>query len=159
MSAAHRRLYVGAILAAVIGLSSLLLPTSPGHDGAWLDRRGTDSSVAAVSDIARAVFTVTPESVAAVRAEARRGLSGRAVTQYRRLYGPVLRSARTQGATLTTDIRAVGVVRLAENNLEMLVIADQTATSGARSQTGAAQLRVSATRGEHGWAITDIAVI
>lgn len=161
MTLSHRRLVIAAAIAIVLALASLLLPTSPGHSAnrAWLDKRATESSAQAVSDIARALFTVTPGTVATVRAAAKKDLSGKAVAQYDKLYGPVLDSARSRPVTLTTDIRALGVTRLTESSAELLLIADQTATAGAQSQAGEAQLRLTAAHDAHGWTIASITVL
>ena len=161
MSATRRRLVLGAALMGAVACASLFLPTSPHRASniAWTDPAATQASRHAVSDLATQLFTVTPASVPAVRAAARQDLSGAAVGQFQKLYGPVLTSAKHQQLALTTVLRAVGVTRLTSEAAELLVIADQTATAAGQSRSGPATLRLEASHGAHGWTISSITVL
>lgn len=156
-------LAAGAVLLAAGGTAVVLAgdDTDPTRgDVSFVDPVATSELLEQVGALATSVFTIRPGKVAAARKRAAESLVGSAVATYDELYGPQLRLAAKQGLTLVTTVRAVGVTRLAGDEADVLLFADQTATArDGRSGTGAAQ--VSLRLEEHGgaWKIAAIELL
>jgi Mce-associated membrane protein len=138
---------------------------SPGAEGgpaneAFLDAEATSLLIEQTRETVGRVFTFGPESIAAAQKAARRSLVGDAVSEYALLYRPLFRQGRSIGLSLTTTVRSVGVGSLDGDRAELLVLADQTAsTPDGQSTTGAAQLAISAERQDGQWKIAKVELL
>jgi Mce-associated membrane protein len=127
---------------------------------AFLDAEATSLVMEQTSQIVERAFTFGPESIPAAKRAARRSLVGGAVSQYAKLYRPLFEQGRSVGLSLTTTVRSVGVQSLTGDRAELLVLADQTAsTPDGQSTTGAAQLAVSAEKQDGQWKIARIELL
>jgi Mce-associated membrane protein len=127
---------------------------------AFLDVEATSLVMEQTSQIVQRAFTFGPESIPAAKRAARRSLVGGAVSQYAKLYRPLFEQGRSVGLSLTTTVRSVGVQSLTKDRAELLVLADQTAsTPDGQSTTGAAQLAVSAEKQDGQWRIARIELL
>jgi hypothetical protein len=76
------------------------------------------------------------------------------------LYGPLLRSSRKDGLSLTTSVRAVGVTWLHADTAQLLVLADQTGpTTAGQYRSGAAQLSITTALVDGRWLVTDFTLL
>ncbi|MEV0661398.1 hypothetical protein ACIBI3_06580 [Actinomadura luteofluorescens] len=125
------------------------------RDTAVLDDVATTEVIGDVSTALARVFSYAPGDVAATEQAAGRELSGRALDEYRRLFGQVRRQAPAQRVTLTTRVARAGVVSLTGDTARLLVFLDQTATRAGRPDgtPAAAQLMVTAHRDRGHWTI------
>lgn len=82
-------------------------------------------------------------------------LTGRAVCEYDQLFGQLRELAPAQKMVLTTKVRELGVRSLGQDQAELLVFVDQTATRTDQNQTTAsgAQFGVSAAKVDGAWKI------
>ena len=127
---------------------------------AFLDVEATSLVIEQTRETVARAFTFGPESIAAAQRAARRSLVGDAVTQYAELYRPLFQQGRSIGLSLTTSVRSVGVESLDGDRAELLVLADQTAsTPDGQSTTGAAQLAISAERQDGQWKIAKVELL
>jgi Mce-associated membrane protein len=127
---------------------------------AFLDTAATSLVLEQIGQTVARAFTFGPASIPAARKAARRSLVGDAVSQYAQLYRPLFKQGRSVGLSLTTTVRSVGVESLSGDRAELLVLADQTAsTPDGQSTTGAAQLAVSAELKDGRWKISRIRLL
>ncbi|GGT57048.1 hypothetical protein [Actinomadura citrea] len=153
-------------LALALCLSALALDAwagrrserSPAANRALVDKARTGAVVADVSAKVARIFTYSHTDPAATERAANEALTGRAVGDYRRLFGLVKQNAPVMKLALTTKVAKAGLIRLSRDGTAvLLVLLDQQATRGGKA-TGppvAAQLIVSA-RDDHGWRISDL---
>jgi len=143
-----------------VGVNASGSDPEAGDNLAFASAGSTDEAIQAGTAAARRIFTIRPDKVKATERRARRLLEGDAVDQYDRLYGPHLKRARQQGLTLTTTVRDVGVVWLRSDEAELLVFADQAAsTTSGQSAVGPAQLVLRLRRADEGWKVSDIRLL
>jgi Mce-associated membrane protein len=127
---------------------------------AFLDAEATSLVMEQTRQTVGRAFTFGPESIPAAKRAARRSLVGGAVRQYAQLYEPLFKQGRSVGLSVTTAVRSVGVESLSDDRAELLVLADQTAsTPDGQSTTGAAQLAVSAERQDGQWKVARIQLL
>ena len=125
-------------------------------DRAFLDGAATSDLIAVTSDLVNRTFSVDPKQRKKQQRFRADHLATVAQEQFRELYAPYL-SKKTAAITLVTTTSGVGVVRLTDDEAEVLVIADQTAVApDGRSNAGTAQVRLSLTRGSGSWQISSI---
>ncbi|MGI5207263.1 hypothetical protein ACQEU6_37515 [Spirillospora sp. CA-108201] len=143
---------------AVDGWAGRRSERSPAANRALVDKARTGAAVADVSAKVARIFTYTYTDPAATERAANDVLTGRAVGDYRELFGLVKQNAPVMKLALTTKVARAGLIRLSRDGTAvLLVLLDQQATRGGRA-TGppvAAQLIVTA-RDDHGWRISDL---
>lgn len=131
---------------------------SPAANRALVDKARTGEVVADVSAKVARIFTYAYTDPAATERAADDVLTGRAVADYRGLFGLVKKNAPVMKLTLTTKVAKAGLIKLTRDGTAvLLVLLDQTATRAGKA-TGppvAAQLIVTA-RDDHGWRISDL---
>jgi Mce-associated membrane protein len=163
MSGRVRAVAAGAVLALLASGGFLLSHLSDGRtidNLAFVDAATTSRVTSDVSEAVQSAFTLDPRNPAAARRAAHRWLTGNAVGEYDDLYGPLLSSAREDGLSLTTTIRAAGLTWLHADEAQLLVMADQTGrTTAGQSRSGAAQLSVTAVLVDGRWLVTDFTLL
>jgi len=158
-------LAVAVVLAAATAVTLTVLASSSDTEGraaneAFLDTEATSLVIEQTRQTVARAFTFGPETIAAAKRAARQSLVGDAVSQYTELYGPLFKQGRSIGLNLTTSVRSVGVESLEGDRAELLVLADQTAsTPDGQSTTGAAQLAISAERQDGQWKIAKVELL
>lgn len=93
------------------------------------------------------------------RRAARELLTGDAVAQYERLFGPVRRAAPARGLVLTTKVGHAAVRSLRGGRAHLLLFADQISTTAQDpegSTTAAAMLAVDAVRRDGRWLVAGL---
>lgn len=152
-----------AVLVAAGGTTLALIgdePAAPDDNVAFVEPAETAELLQQVGVLAADVFTIRQGKVAASRKRADQALIGSAVRTYDELYGPQLRLAAKEGLTLVTTIRSLGVIRLEGDQAEVLLFADQTATTrDGRSGTGAAQVSLRVEQSGGTWKISGIELL
>ncbi|WP_059011082.1 hypothetical protein [Streptomyces specialis] len=124
---------------------------------ALADADATDAVAGEVTDILRTVFSYTPETIEETERRAGELLAGPAAEEYSELMAEVRDLAADQQLTLTTTVVRAGVRDLTEDRAHLLVFLDQVAErAGEDPTTTAAQLSVTAQRGEDRWQVTEI---
>jgi len=164
MSGRLRAVTAGAFLALLASGGLLLLHLrSDGRtidDLAFVDAAATSSVTRDVSEAVQSTFTLDPSNPAASTRAAHRWLTGNAVGEYDDLYGPLLSSARKDGLSLTTTVRAAGITWLHAHEAQLLVLADQTGrTTAGQHRSGAAQLSITAVLVDGRWLVTDFTLL
>lgn len=163
-----RRARVALALVTTLAICTVIVlavgsdDSSPTSDDnlAFASGTATDEVVEAGRTTVAEVFTIRPGKVDATRRRAQEALVGDAVGQYDRLYGPHLRAAGGQRLTLTTTVRDVGVVWLEGDRAELLVFADQAASTPAgQSAVGPAQLALELRHTDGAWKISSISLL
>ncbi|MEO3829228.1 hypothetical protein [Actinomadura sp. B10D3] len=143
---------------AIDGWAGRRSERSPAANRALVDKARTAKVVAEVSAKVERIFTYVHTDPAATERAANGVLTGRAVGEYRRLFGLVKQNAPAMRLALTTKVAKAGLIKLTRDGTAvLLVMLDQTATRGGTA-TGppvAAQLIVTA-RDDHGWRISDL---
>ncbi|TDD76554.1 hypothetical protein E1293_26980 [Actinomadura darangshiensis] len=143
---------------AVDGWAGRRSERSPAANRALVDQARTAKVIADVSAKVTRIFTYTYADPAATERAANDVLTGRAVGDYRRLFGLVKQNAPVMKVSLTTKVAKAGLIELTRDGTAVvLVLLDQTTTRDGRP-TGspvAAQLIVTA-RDDHGWRISDL---
>lgn len=149
------------VVAAIAATTLRLLDRGPGADNiAFAAAASTEEVLGAGAQTAEKLFTIRPDQVAATRQHASTILDGDAVSQYADLYGPYLERAEGDGLTLQTTFLSIGVVRLEEEDAELLVFADQTAASrSSQGASGAAQFILSMHRTDDTWKVSGIRLL
>jgi Mce-associated membrane protein len=106
------------------------------------------------------IFSIRPDRVAETQRQAAAALVGDGVGQYDKLYGPYLQQAQSNGLTLRTTVRTLGVIWLKGDDAELLVFADQAATTpSGQSGSGPAQLVLRMHRADDAWKVSGIRLI
>ena len=164
MSGRVRAFAVCAVLALLASGGFLLLHLR--SDGrtidnlAFVDAAATSRVTSNVSEAVQSAFTLDPRNPAAATRAAHRWLTGNAVGEYDDLYGPLLSSARKDGLSLTTTVRAAGLTWLHADEAQLLVMADQTGrTTAGQYRSGAAQLAVTAVLVDGRWLVADFTLL
>ncbi|MCP9953736.1 hypothetical protein [Actinomadura madurae] len=143
---------------AVDGWAGRRSERSPAANRALVDKARTARVVADVSAKVERIFTYVHTDPAATERAASAVLTGRAIGDYRRLFGLVERNAPVMRLALTTKVTKAGLIKLTRDGTAvLLVMLDQTTTRDGKA-TGspvAAQLIVTA-RDDHGWRISDL---
>ncbi|MFB4306447.1 hypothetical protein [Actinomadura sp. GTD37] len=143
---------------AVHGWADRRSERSPAANRALVDKTATGKVVTDVSAKVARIFTFTYTDPAATERAANDVLTGRAVGDYRKLFGLVKQNAPVMKLALTTKVTKAGLIKLSRDGTAvLLVLLDQT-TTRAGKPTGspvAAQLIVTA-RDDHGWRISDL---
>lgn len=154
---------------ALVALAVALLATSAGaivlaggdatgtpDDTAFIDSTATTELVTSTTTLVGQVFSVDPQRRKAQAGIVSKRLSASAQEQFRELYAPYL-TKKASRITLQTTATSVGVLRLAGDDAEVLVVADQRATApDGRSNAGTAGIRLRLTRSGDAWQITAI---
>ena len=143
---------------AVHGWADTRSERSPAANRALVEKARTDRIIADVSAKVARILTFTPTDPAATERAANDVLTGRAVGDYRRLFGLVKRNAPVMRLALTTTVAKAGLIRLSrDGSAVLLVFLDQTTTRDGKrfGPPVAAQLIVTA-RDDHGWRISDL---
>lgn len=143
---------------AVDGWAGRRSERSPAANRALVDKTETGRVVADISAKVARIFTFTYTDPAATERAANDVLTGRAVSDYRKLFGLVKQNAPVMKLALTTKVTKAGLIELSRDGTAvLLVLLDQQATRAGKP-TGspvAAQLIVTA-RDDHGWRISDL---
>ncbi|MEU5991370.1 hypothetical protein ABZ806_20575 [Spirillospora sp. NPDC047418] len=143
---------------AVDGWADRRSERSPAANRALVDKTRTEKIIADVSTKVARIFTYSYADPAATERAANAVLTGRAVRDYRELFGLVKQNAPVMKLALTTKVAKAGLIKLnRDGTAVLLVLLDQT-TTRAGKPTGApvaAQLIVTA-RDDHGWRISDL---
>lgn len=143
---------------AVHGWADRRSERSPAANRALVDKARTAAVVADVSAKVERIFSYAHTDPAATERAANDVLTGRAIGDYRRLFGLVKRNAPVMKLALSTKVAKAGLIRLTRDGTAvLLVLLDQTTTRDGKA-TGppvAAQLIVTA-RDDHGWRISDL---
>ncbi len=131
---------------------------SPAANRALVDKTRTGKVVADVSAKVERIFTYTYTDPAATERAANDVLTGRAVGDYRKLFGLVKQNAPVMKLALTTKVTKAGLIKLSRDGTAVLLVMLDQRTTRAGKATGppvAAQLIVTA-RDDHGWRISDL---
>jgi Mce-associated membrane protein len=152
------------VLALVVAAVAVALKSRDGDAGqdniAFVSAAATDKVMRQASDTAERIFTIRPDRVAATQRQAEAALVGDGISQYDKLYGPYLRRAHSQHLTLRTTVRTIGVIWQRSSTAELLVFADQAATTSAgQKASGPAQLVLRMQRSGDDWKVAGIRVL
>ena len=122
-------------------------------------KQPSDPAIGAVSSALTKVLSYSYADPAATQRAADTVLMGRAATDYRGLFGEVVRLAPQQKLTLTTNVVRAGLVKRTGDTAVVLVFLDQKATRSGLPQgkTATAQLVVTA-RHDRAWRISELTV-
>ncbi|GAA2583252.1 hypothetical protein SMC26_22485 [Actinomadura fulvescens] len=150
-----------AAVVAVVAVVLLFLRGSGGEESpnrALTDADATTKAVGDVSNTLTRVFTYSAQDTATAERAAAESLSGRAATEYRRLFAEVKRQAPADGLALKTRVVRAGLVSLTGDKAQLLVFLDQVTTRSGKpaGTTAAAQLSVTAELKDGLWRITDL---
>jgi Mce-associated membrane protein len=156
-----------AALAALLAVAAIIAvafkvkeASTSGENVAFVSAVATDTVIRSATATAEQIFTIRPNQVAATQRRADAALVGDGVSQYDTLYGPYLKRAHSQGITLRTTVRTVGIVWLKSDKAELLVFADQSATTPAgQKASGPAQLVLSMQRSGEAWKVSGIRLL
>ncbi|MGV9293313.1 MULTISPECIES: hypothetical protein [Amycolatopsis] len=126
---------------------------------ALTDQPATAEVTSAISLTLNKIFSYTYDKTGVTENAAATLLRGHARDSYEKLFAQVRTMAPGQQLTLTSRVSATSVQQLTENNAQLLVFLDQSATRGnsATPETAAAQLSVTAQRIAGNWYVTDLA--
>lgn len=122
-------------------------------------KQPSDPAIGAVSAALTKVLSYSYADPAATQRAAETVLTGRAASDYRGLFGEVVRLAPQQKLTLTTNVVRAGLVKGTGDTAVVLVFLDQKATRSGLPQgkTATAQLVVTA-RHDRAWRISELTV-
>lgn len=143
---------------AVDGWADRRSERSPAANRALVDKARTEKIIADVSAKVARIFTYAYTDPAATERAANDILTGRAVRDYRELFGLVKKNAPVMKLALTTKVAKAGLIKLNRDGTAVLLVLLDQATTRAGKPTGspvAAQLIVTA-RDDHGWRISDL---
>lgn len=121
----------------------------------------TDATTKVIGDVTSTltkIFAYTPGTTATAEQAAADSLTGKAATDYRRLFAQVKLQAPAQRLALTTRVVRAGVTTLSGDTAHLLVFLDQTSTRNGKpsGSIAAAQLSVTAQLKDGLWRITDL---
>lgn len=155
---------LAGILAGVTVLCTFLavwfgVTRSPDPDNtALVDANTTKTVTDQVGRAIRTVFSYDPSQLDQTAAEARKVLTGQAMTQYDAIFAQAKNHAVETQQVLTTAVRSIGVIDLHGDTARLLVFVDRQLVTGDQHQSAVAQLVVTATKTDT-WKITDIQVL
>lgn len=148
---------LASVLAAALGLTGALVRSD---NDALVDAGATAAVTNQLRDPLARVLTYDYGDMNSTRKAAKDLFAGPAVTQYNRLFGSIRAEAQQQRLIVTTLVRRLGVVRLHDDQAELLAFVDQQILSGNTQQrSGTAQLRLNAERIDGRWRVTGISVL
>jgi Mce-associated membrane protein len=125
---------------------------------AVVDNSTTAQAIGQVNEALEQVFSYKFDDTAVTEKAAADVLVGAAKDQYAKLFEQVRQQAPEQKLVLRSKVALSGVTMLSGDNATLLVFIDQSATRGDTNagSSGAAQLRVSASRSDGRWRITEL---
>lgn len=149
------------VLAIIAALALQVWQTDGGDDNvAFVSATTTEALLREGTATAEKIFSIRPDRVAETQRQAASALVGDGVAQYDKLYGPHLRRAKGQGLTLRTTVRTLGVIWLKGDDAELLVFADQLATTpSGQTGSGPAQLVLRMHNAGDAWKVAGIRLL
>lgn len=152
-----------AVAAGIAGVAVVLffLRGSGGEESPNRALTDADATTKAIGDVSNAltrVFTYNYQDTATAEGAAAESLSGRAATEYHRLFAQVKQQAPAGRVALKTRVVRAGLVGLTGDKAQLLVFLDQVTTRNGKptGTTAAAQLSVTAELKDGLWRITEL---